>query len=124
MNILLSLINASDRAAVSESNFDRLDTSLAFMLRPSIDVTGTPTIDLGPPVAGDHVLDELWVDALGAIWKCTAAGTPGTWVQWQPAVVLTADLPVAPPDLYLVMIPDGPWTLKYWDNGTAAWVAV
>lgn len=36
------------------------------------------------------MLNELWKDALGAVFKCTAAGTPGTWKQMPPASV-TAD---------------------------------
>jgi hypothetical protein len=35
-------------------------------------------------------LNELWKDALGAVFKCTVAGTPGTWKQMLPAAV-TAD---------------------------------
>lgn len=122
MNFLLTLVNAADKAAVTETNMNRLDRSLAFMLQPSIDGTGSPTVNLGPATTGAHVLGELWVDALGAIFKCTAAGTPGTWMQVQPAVVLNANLPVAPPNNYFVRIPDGPWLEKYW-NG-AAWVTV
>jgi hypothetical protein len=36
------------------------------------------------------VLAELWKDALGAVFKCTVAGAPGTWKQILPAAV-TAD---------------------------------
>lgn len=36
------------------------------------------------------MLNELWKDALGAVFKCTVAGTPGTWKQMFPAAV-TAD---------------------------------
>ena len=54
--------------------------------------------DLKPPSSGQnappnsvtHVLDEFWRDALGGEWRCTAAGTPGTWIQIRPAAV-TAD---------------------------------
>lgn len=31
--------------------------------------------------------DEFWRDALGGESVCTAAGTPGTWMQWRPASV-------------------------------------
>jgi hypothetical protein len=122
MNFLLSLVNASDKAAITETNANRLDASLAFMLQPSVDGTGSPTIVLGPPTAGAHVLDELWVDALGAVFCCRTAGTPGTWVQIQPAVLLAADVPPTPPDKYLVFVIDGPWTLKYYNAGGAAYV--
>ncbi|MFN2466142.1 MAG: beta strand repeat-containing protein [Candidatus Dormibacteria bacterium] len=34
----------------------------------------------GAPTTGAHVKGELYVDSAGALWICTAAGTPGTWV--------------------------------------------
>ena len=49
-----------------------------------------PTTTVGPPTSGSHVLDEVWKDALGGMFKCAAAGTPGTWKQFLPAGV-TAD---------------------------------
>ena len=49
-----------------------------------------PTTTIGPPTTGSHVLDEIWKDALGGVFKCTVAGTPGTWKQILPAAV-TAD---------------------------------
>ena len=36
------------------------------------------------------MLNEIWKDALGGVFKCTVAGTPGTWKQVLPAGV-TAD---------------------------------
>jgi len=33
---------------------------------------------------------EFWRDGLGGEWRCTGAGTPGTWIQIRPAAV-TAD---------------------------------
>ncbi len=36
------------------------------------------------------MVDETWKDALGGVFKCTAAGRPGTWKQILPAAV-TAD---------------------------------
>jgi len=44
----------------------------------------------GLATPGARVLNEFWRDALGGEWVCTAAGTPGTWMQWRPAPV-TAD---------------------------------
>jgi hypothetical protein len=49
-----------------------------------------PTTTIGPPTSGAHVLNELWKDALGGVFKCTVAGAPGTWKQILPAGV-TAD---------------------------------
>jgi hypothetical protein len=64
MNFFTSLLNAADRATVTEDNMEKIDRSLAFMLTPSLDLSDMPTVDLGPPDAGAHVQDELWVDAL------------------------------------------------------------
>jgi len=53
-------------------------------------ISGVPTAAVGPPTSGSHVLDELWKDTLGGVFKCTGAGAPGTWKQILPAAV-TAD---------------------------------
>jgi hypothetical protein len=53
-------------------------------------VSGVPTATVGPPTTGSHVLNEIWKDAFEGVWKCTMAGTPGTWKQMLPAAV-TAD---------------------------------
>ena len=42
---------------------------------------GSPTPIIGPPTSGAHVQHEFWRDALGAEYRCTVAGTPGTWIQ-------------------------------------------
>jgi hypothetical protein len=33
----------------------------------------------GKPTTGAHLRGELLCDAAGALWFCTASGTPGTW---------------------------------------------
>ena len=38
-------------------------------------------IAVGPPVAGVFGYLDIVPDGTGAIWVCTAAGSPGTWVQ-------------------------------------------
>lgn len=48
--------------------------------------TATPLIlaggtTSGAPTSGAHLLGEVIIDATGAIYICTTAGTPGTWVQ-------------------------------------------
>jgi len=35
----------------------------------------------GAPIAGAHVVGDMVVDQTGAIWICTAAGTPGIWTE-------------------------------------------
>lgn len=49
-----------------------------------------PTTIIGPPTSGTRVLNEFWRDALGGEFRCTVAGTPGTWIQIRSAAV-TAD---------------------------------
>lgn len=34
----------------------------------------------GAPTTGSHAENELWVDSTGALWVCTVAGSPGTWM--------------------------------------------
>jgi hypothetical protein len=64
-------------------------TAEVFKQEPTY-VAGVPTTTIGPPTTGSHVLDELWKDALGGVFKCTVAGAPGTGKQILPAGV-TAD---------------------------------
>jgi hypothetical protein len=80
--------NAADFVALTETNFEIL-TAEVFKHEPTY-VSGVPTTTIGPPTTGSHVLNELWKDALGGWWRCTTAGTPGTWRQVLPAPV-TAD---------------------------------
>jgi hypothetical protein len=80
--------NAADFVALTETNFEIL-TAEVFKHEPTY-VAGVPTSTIGAPTTGSHVLDEIWKDALGGVWKCTVAGTPGTWMQIVPAAV-TAD---------------------------------
>jgi hypothetical protein len=125
MKFLLSLLNIADKSAVAESNFQAIDRSQAFMRTPSLDGGGDPIAVVGPPTTGARVKDELWVDSLRAVWVCTVAGTPGTWMQIEPAVVLTADKPADPGlNNYLIKIPDSSWKEQYWSVGGAAWVDV
>jgi hypothetical protein len=119
MNELSSIENVSNRVAVHEANLEVLDRSLAFALNPSL-VDGVATAVMGPPAAGTFYLNKLWVDVNGAIYKCTVAGTPGTWIQIQPAVV-TVD-PVGAPNDYVIARSAEWLKLYYWDGG--AWVAV
>ncbi|HOY59767.1 MAG TPA: hypothetical protein PK640_16735 [Verrucomicrobiota bacterium] len=46
---------------------------------------------IGPPTSGTRVLAEFWRDALGGEFRCTGAGTAGTWIQIRPAAAVTAD---------------------------------
>ena len=118
---LTSLINAADRATVTESNMGKIDTSLAFMLTPTIDpTTGIANIITGPPTGAAWQINQLWVDVNGGIFACTVAGTPGTWQQIQPAV--TAADPVAPIAGYVIARTGEHLKMYYWSG--SAWTAV
>jgi len=80
--------NAADFVALTETNFEIL-TAEVFKQEPTY-VSGVPTTTVGSPTTGSHVLNEIWKDALGGVFKCTVAGAPGTWKQILPAGV-TAD---------------------------------
>lgn len=117
MRWLLTLLNAGDRAAVSQTNFEKIERELYSRL-PSL-VDGVANTLVGAPTEGDWLLGDLWTDSLGAIFRCTAAGEPGTWVQLCPATVLAGNEPATPPANYLIEIPDMKWSRFYWDAGAA-----
>lgn len=79
----------------------------------------SPTTVKGPPTVGAHILLEYWRDSLGAEFVCTAAGTPGTWRQIQPAYV-TAN-PVGVPNGYWINRTDLSFGEFVWNNGTTTW---
>jgi hypothetical protein len=118
MTTLLDLTNAADKGAISQTNFEALDDSLAFKLGPTKigDPPAANTIK-GPPVAGTWAVDEVWVDSLRAKWVCTVAGTPGTWQQIEPAFV-AAD-PAGVPAEYWIRRTDQHFKERYYDG--AAW---
>ena len=69
---------------------------------------GSPTTIIGPPTSGTRVLDGFWHHALGGEWRCTGAGTPGTWLQIRPAAVTADPGSGAIPVRYSVWnVPDG-----------------
>jgi hypothetical protein len=80
--------NAADFVALTETNFEIL-TAEVFKQEATY-ISGVPTTTVGPPTTGSHVLNEIWKDALGGVFKCTVAGAPGTWKQILLAAV-TAD---------------------------------
>jgi hypothetical protein len=114
MNNLSDLTNAGDRGAISQDNFEAIDASLAFGMTASLGLDGDPTLLLGAPTEGTFVEGQFWVDAALAIWRCTAGGTPGTWVQ-QTAAVVTAE-PIGAPAEYLIKRADLHWKEYYFDG--------
>jgi hypothetical protein len=119
---LSSVLNVSNRVAVIESNFQEIDRRNLDL--PSIDPsTGIETVDPGPPTgtaAAERVVGERWLDVNLALWRCTVAGNPGTWIQVAPAVV-AAD-PVGIPNDYVIARTVEWLKLYYWDG--AVWTAV
>ena len=93
--------NAADFVTLTESNFEILSEEL-FKLTPTHQ-SGAPNTVIGPPTTGIHLLDELWKDTLGAWWRCTVAGTPGTWQQVLPAAVAADPSSGTIPAGYLVL---------------------
>ncbi|HOB98840.1 MAG TPA: hypothetical protein PKM43_08870 [Verrucomicrobiota bacterium] len=63
---------------------------------------GSPTTGIGPPTSGTRALAEFWRDALGGEWRCTEAGTPGTWIQIRPPPVTADPSTRAIPTGYLI----------------------
>jgi hypothetical protein len=80
--------NLADFVVLTETNFEVL-TAEVFKQEPTY-LSGVPTTTLGAPTFGSHILNEIWKDTLGGVFKCTVAGTPGTWKQILSAAV-TAD---------------------------------
>jgi hypothetical protein len=93
--------NAADFVALTETNFEIL-TAEVFKQEPTY-VSGVPTTTVGPPTTGSHVLNEIWKDALGGVFKCTAAGTPATWKQILPAAVTADPVTGTIPAGYLIL---------------------
>ncbi|HET6351671.1 MAG TPA: hypothetical protein VFG89_06045 [Coriobacteriia bacterium] len=51
-----------------------------------------PMATAGPPTTNAHQLGEIYVDAAGRIYSCTAAGTPGTWIALGASTAIPGDL--------------------------------
>ena len=98
---LNDVTNAADQIILVADNFEILSEEL-FKVTPTYQ-NGAPNTVVGPPTSGERVLGELWKDALGAWWRCTAAGTPGTWQQVLPAAVAADPGTGTVPTGYLVL---------------------
>ena len=98
---LYDVSNAADFVALTQTNFEIL-TAEVFKQEATY-VNGVPVTTVGPPTTGSHVLSELWKDGLGGVFKCTVAGTPGTWQQVLPAAVTVDPSTGTIPAGYLVL---------------------
>src|SRR5262245_26538902 len=59
---------------VAQKNFRRIEERLWYA-KPY------PGATAGAPTTGTWALDELYRDTDRVLWRCTVAGTPGTWVR-------------------------------------------
>lgn len=111
--------SAAMLSSTSVGETSSISALLAFALNPSY-LGATQTTDAGPPTSGARYLGELWADVNCAVWRCTVAGTPGTWVQIIEPVVADAtarDAISAPPTGYRVVTADD--GLRFiWDGAT------
>jgi hypothetical protein len=73
-NILMSAIQAADVPQLA----DYAPTGLTGATAATRYVGGTTS---GAPVSGTFAVGDFVIDQTGAVWVCTVAGTPGTWVQ-------------------------------------------
>lgn len=78
------------------------------------------TTSMGAPTSGTFEEGDIWIDVNYARFRCTAAGTPGSWVQVTPAIV--NEEPGSPPTNYLIQLPNQNWVQFFWTG--AAWVPV
>ena len=86
---------------VCQDNFEVLAEEIA--KRVATYQNGSPTTVVGPPTSGARVLNEFWRDALGGEFRCTVAGTPGTWIQIRPAAVAADPSSGTIPTGYLIL---------------------
>ena len=71
---LRSVVNAVDPQAVVENDIQQLNQIANDLIPDSTTAAGAPT-------TGAHNQYERWVDMNFAVWVCTVAGEPGTWLQ-------------------------------------------
>jgi len=98
---LNDVTNAADHITLVVDNFEVLSEEL-LKVTPTYQ-NGVPNTVIGPPTSGERVLGELWKDIVGGWWKCTAAGTPGTWQKMLPAAVAADPSSGTVPTGYLIL---------------------
>lgn len=81
---LLDVSGVGDPITVLQTNMEVLEDEVNKFV-PSYQ-SGVATTTIGAPTTGTHILDELWKDAWNGVFRCTVAGTPGTWRQERPAI--------------------------------------
>lgn len=118
---LLEISGTGDPVSVAQENFELLTREI-FAATPTFE-SGVATTLIGPPTSGAHLLDEFWKDAWLAKWRCTVAGTPGTWRQETPAI--RAGEPVAGtiPTGYFIQDSSSNFAPKY-HAGAYVWIRI
>ncbi len=81
----LDIAGSVDPETIDQTNWETAARML-WKLQPT-HLAGVPNTVTGPPTTGARVLGELWMDQTLAGWRCTAAGSPGTWVKARPAML-------------------------------------
>jgi hypothetical protein len=81
---LLTITGAADVLTLIQQNLEIITAQIYKQI--ATHQNGAPTDIIGPPTSGERIQHELWRDALGALWLCTAPGEPGDWLQIAPAV--------------------------------------
>ncbi len=81
--------DTSTLAPIASPTFTGVATAPSFAASGKTGATATPLTlaggtASGAPTTGAHVKGELVADDTGALWFCTVAGTPGTWVRVGP----------------------------------------
>lgn len=111
---LVSVVASTTFRQGVEDNFEKLvDRSWKVTAN---EVSGTPTTAMGAPTTGAHVTNELWRDLNGAEFRCTSGGTPGSWVQFRPAIVGAE--PVGAPAGYWIVRTDQNFASYYESGGS------
>ena len=118
---LRTVAGVSDVLSALGTNLEVLSEEI-FKFKPTYQ-NGSVTTLIGPPTSGDRILDERWKDSLGAQWKCTAAGTPGTWRQESPAIVASPPASGTIPTNYQILDAAASYAQKY-HAGAYVWTSV
>jgi len=85
--------------------------------------SGSETTLIGPPTAGTFLEDARWVDAWMAHWRCTVAGSPGTWRQETAAIRAGEPGSGVIPTGYLILDSSDNYVSKL-HGGSYAWTPV
>jgi hypothetical protein len=114
MKYLASVLTTRSGALLAELNFEALEAR-AFYLHANAGAV------VGPPTSGTWELDELYTDSYGSVWRCSAAGTTGSWIQIAPAVAAANPTGTIPTGYEVVRTDRG--RLRYRYTGST-WICI